>query len=171
MSGTRIGTYKYMAPEVFKGQAYGSTADIYSLGIVLYWLLNDRRMPFVAAQSNPLLDGEAQSRRLSGEPLPPPVHGSAALKQLVLKACAYDPKNRFTTAAEMLHALNQVHPYTPIALYDPANPTDPAANTQDIDLINTTAILSATRVQTTISSFLIATSNWKHWHLKKLLLY
>ena len=40
---SRKGTYKYMAPEVFRGDHYDSTADIYSLGLVLYTLLNGNR--------------------------------------------------------------------------------------------------------------------------------
>ena len=47
MSGTKTGTYKYMAPEVYHNQPYGMQADIYSLGLVLYWMLNHRRLPFV----------------------------------------------------------------------------------------------------------------------------
>ena len=33
---SKKGTYTYMAPEVYKGEKYGPTIDIYSLGIVLY---------------------------------------------------------------------------------------------------------------------------------------
>ena len=36
-----------MAPEVYNNQPYGHSADIYSLGMVLYWLLNERRTPFL----------------------------------------------------------------------------------------------------------------------------
>ena len=37
---SKKGTYKYMAPEVFRGENYDSTVDIYSLGIFIYSLLN-----------------------------------------------------------------------------------------------------------------------------------
>ncbi|WP_418490546.1 serine/threonine-protein kinase [Frisingicoccus sp.] len=46
-SGTKTGTYRYMAPEVYNNQPYGPAVDIYSLGMVLYWMLNDRRTPFL----------------------------------------------------------------------------------------------------------------------------
>lgn len=108
MGGTKIGTYKYMAPEVYNNQPYGSAADIYSLGLVLYWLLNERRLPFMPLPPAKLKAGqdeEARHRRLSGEKLPAPAHGSATLKQIVLKACAYDPKDRYTSAAAMLDDL------------------------------------------------------------------
>ena len=44
---SRKGTYRYMAPEVFRGDEYDQTVDIYSLGIVLYTLLNENRGPFL----------------------------------------------------------------------------------------------------------------------------
>ena len=44
---SRRGTFYYMAPEVYHGQKYGAEADIYSLGMVLYRLLNKGRDPFV----------------------------------------------------------------------------------------------------------------------------
>ena len=46
-AGTKTGTYKYMAPEVYNNRPYGTSADLYSLGMVLYWLLNERRAPFL----------------------------------------------------------------------------------------------------------------------------
>ena len=106
--GTKVGTYKYMAPEVYHNQPYGTGADIYSLGLVLYWLLNERRSPFLPlppAKMTTEMDDKARSRRFAGEPLPPPAHGSEKLKQIVLKACAYDPADRYASAEEMLQDL------------------------------------------------------------------
>ena len=108
MGGTKIGTYNYMAPEVYHNQPYGCAVDIYSLGLVLYWLLNERRGPFLPtppAQMTLQMQEQARLRRLSGEALPPPAHGSDGLKAIVLKACAYDPAQRFASAEEMLEAL------------------------------------------------------------------
>ncbi len=109
--GTKIGTYKYMAPEVYNNRPYGAAADQYSLGLVLYWMLNERRMPFLPLPPQKLtsgMDERARDRRLRGETIPAPAHGSEALKAIVLKACAYDPEDRFASAAEMLAALEQM---------------------------------------------------------------
>ena len=106
--GTKIGTYNFMAPEVYHDEPYGQGADIYSLGLVLYWLLNERRLPFLPLPPERVrveMEETARRRRLSGEALPPPAHGSEALKRVVLRACAFDPRQRYRTAEELLEAL------------------------------------------------------------------
>ena len=100
----RTGTFAYMAPEVFNGKHYDETADQYSLGMVLYWLLNERRGPFVK-ENTPREKEAALYRRMGGEPVPPPANGSDTLKHIVLKCCAFDPEERFESPEELLKAL------------------------------------------------------------------
>lgn len=106
-AGTMTGTEGYIAPEVLHMEKYGKEVDIYSLGIVMYWLLNNRRMPFIEATGKltPSKVNEASLRRYQGEKIPAPYNGSAELKQIVLKACEYRPKDRYTSAQEMYDAL------------------------------------------------------------------
>ena len=113
MGGTKIGTYKYMAPEVYHNHPYGSAADIYSLGLVLYWMLNDRRLPFMPmppAKLDAGMEEAARQCRLSGKVIPTPKNGCEELKRIVLKACDFDQRNRFATAGEMLEALDKIRP-------------------------------------------------------------
>ena len=102
-----VGTYSYMAPEVYKGKTYDGRVDIYSLGMVLYWLLNERKGPFLPLGETPTSAqlADAQLLRYRGEPLPPPKNGNQALKKLVLKATSYDIADRFLTPSEMKQAL------------------------------------------------------------------
>ena len=104
-----IGTYDYMSPEVYKGNPYGCAADIYSLGMVLYWLLNGRTYPFLTRGKEPPTINqitEARNRRFNGEQLPDPISGSKELIRIVLKACEYNPDNRFRDAEEMKNELD-----------------------------------------------------------------
>ena len=97
------GTYYYMAPEVAKGTDYDVRADIYSLGIVLYRLLNKNHLPFLETEkqlTNPLEREKAVNRRINGELLPPPSEASPATADLILWACEPDPANRISSAAE-----------------------------------------------------------------------
>lgn len=109
-AGTMTGTEGYIAPEVLHMEKYGKEVDIYSLGIVMYWLLNNRRMPFIEATGKltPSKVNEASLRRYQGEKIPAPYNGSAELKRIVLKACEYRPKDRYTSAQEMYDALDSL---------------------------------------------------------------
>ena len=105
---TKMGTPEYQAPEVVHMGKYGQTADIYSLGITLYWLLNNRRMPFIEANEQLTVErkDEAMEKRYRGEKLPTPKNGSAKLKKIVLKACEYNPEDRYASAQEMYDDLD-----------------------------------------------------------------
>lgn len=105
---SRKGTLNYMAPEVYKSEAYGSNVDIYSLGLVLYTLLNNNRIAFLPPYPQQITysdNEEALSKRLSGVPLTPPCNASASLGATIVKACAYNPQERFQTATEFKNAL------------------------------------------------------------------
>lgn len=107
----RVGTYNYMAPEVYNDQPYGAAADIYSLGMVLYWLLNKGRGPFMPLPPENYtasMDEDARYRRFRGEKLPAPANGSLSLQHIVLKACAFNPKDRYQSAREMMDALKEL---------------------------------------------------------------
>ena len=105
------GTYSYMAPEVLKGERYNKQVDIYSLGLVLFRLLNRNKEPFIDPDVPiPLFREreEAQQRRVEGEILPDPVDASPALSLVIHKACAYLAKDRYPDAAAFKEALQKV---------------------------------------------------------------
>ena len=126
------GTYNYMAPEVEKGGHYDATADIYSLGLVLYRLLNGNRLPFLTQEqvSSPNLRMAAVRRRMDGEPLPPPCNASPAAAQAILCACAYDPRDRFATATAMKNALTALASRNG-GFAPPAKPAEPTVRVSD----------------------------------------
>lgn len=104
---TTTGTPDFWAPEVKNYEKYGKEADIYSLGMVLYILLNNKKMPFIDADEVPLLEDvvKASARRYHGEKIPAPKYGSPALKAVVLKACEFQAEKRYRNAREMYQAL------------------------------------------------------------------
>lgn len=105
---SRKGTLNFMAPEVYKSEQYGSNVDIYSLGLVLYTLLNNNRVPFLPPYPQPISykdNEEALSKRLSGQIMFSPCNASASLSAVILKACAYRPEDRYQTATEFKNAL------------------------------------------------------------------
>lgn len=112
MSGlSKKGTFSYMAPEMYKGEAYDSRVDIYSLGIVLYKLRNRNRLPFLNLEKQLITyrDKEnALTRRMSGEPLPKPGEALDDFAEIILKACAYDREERYQNPVDFREALEDL---------------------------------------------------------------
>jgi len=111
------GTYNYMAPEVFGPHNYDQRVDIYSLGIMLFQLRNKGMLPFIRTQeqwTNPTERGIAIQRRFSGEKIPEPLDASPGLAKVILKACAYEPSERYDDAAQMYADLSAI-PVVPTA--------------------------------------------------------
>ena len=107
-TGTMTGTMGYMAPEVANRWHYGAQADIYSLGMVLYWMMNLRTLPFLPyppAIPTAIQRQEAANRRFAGESFPPPVNGSRELKRIVMKACAFSTEKRYQSVRELRREL------------------------------------------------------------------
>ena len=110
-ASTFAGTVNYMAPEVFRREKYTASVDTYSLGLVMYQLLNANRMPFYPPYPQPLTalaKERAHDRRLAGEPLPDPVNASGPLADILRKACAPAPADRFASPTELRLALEAI---------------------------------------------------------------
>lgn len=114
------GTPSYMAPELFAGAPADTAQDLYATGVTLYHLLT-RRYP----------QGEIEpfQHPRFGDPLPPTRYRPDIpgwLENVLLKAVAREPGQRFETAEEFLRALEQGAsrpvnriPATPLALRNP----------------------------------------------------
>ncbi|MBQ5334828.1 MAG: leucine-rich repeat protein [Oscillospiraceae bacterium] len=94
----------YIAPEVFATKTaaeFTVQADLYSLGICLYQLMNGMYLPF----ERELGPDEAWEKRMSGETFPLPRNASDDFAAVILKACASDAAERYQSAAEFREAL------------------------------------------------------------------
>lgn len=92
----------YSAPEL-NGMfaSINTTVDTYALGMVLYQIYNGGRLPF-EDESDP--DTAAQ-RRAKGEALPAPIYADYEMAEIILKACAFAPEDRWKSPEEMGQAL------------------------------------------------------------------
>ena len=108
VSMSQKGTYLYMAPEVASLGQYDERADIYSLGLVMYQLFNRNHPPFTDLSKPELSpqDKETSVRiRMSGTQLPYPCDAGQAMAQVVMRACAFHPAERFSSVVEMRSAI------------------------------------------------------------------
>ena len=101
-TGVMIGTPSYMAPEQITGGTVGPQTDIFSVGAVLYELLTGTR-PFAGGPLQAVM-----YRVLSEAPLPLEVAAPGLpprLSEIVMRALAKDPEQRYTTALDMANDL------------------------------------------------------------------
>lgn len=117
-ASTGIGTPEYAAPEQGTG-TYDMRVDIYSLGLVLFELANQNRLPFAVSS---YVRPQEVEKRILAQTLPRPCDASDALAKVILKACAHDPAKRYRTAQEMLDALNQLRAASPAEAASHRNP-------------------------------------------------
>ena len=127
---SKRGTYEYMAPEVYRGYEYGPSVDIYSLGIVLYKQLNNNRAPFLPDYPEPITFSNRESargRRFDGEELPAPRNADGKLTEIVLKACAFNAKDRYSGPRQMrkeLEAVKHISEESTVVLFEADNTTN-----------------------------------------------
>ena len=94
-----VGTPRYMAPEQGRGRPTTPATDVYSAGVVLYEMLAGHP-PFTA---NAVV--ELALLHLEEEPPPLSVHLPTPLVEIVNRALAKDPAQRYADGAEMAEAL------------------------------------------------------------------
>lgn len=88
----------YMAPEVYKGAAYDTSSDIYSIGVLLYKLLNNNRLPFLPEYPAPVSLAEREAafeKQMRGEPLRAPAKADTETAKIIAKALAYRQSDRY----------------------------------------------------------------------------
>lgn len=93
----------YTAPELLRGIS-GETAVVYSLGTIMYRLMNGGLEPF-RKEMDFESASEAYNMRMSGQRVSAPSNADAALSAIILKACEYDTKRRYSTLSEMMEEL------------------------------------------------------------------
>ncbi|MSU34778.1 MAG: hypothetical protein EXS36_06630 [Pedosphaera sp.] len=98
VTGQLLGTPAYMAPEQARGLVVDLSADMYSLGAVLFHLLTGRA-PFVGRSVTDVLNQVVSSEPLVPQLLNPSI--AADLATICLKCLEKDPRHRYRSAREL----------------------------------------------------------------------
>ncbi|HKO53429.1 MAG TPA: serine/threonine-protein kinase [Polyangiaceae bacterium] len=107
-AGEVKGKFAYMAPEQVRAQPVDARTDLFALGILLYQITTGKH-PFRGENPAETLQNICAER----PPIPPSAFlpdYPAELEAVVLKALAKNPARRFSTANEMLTALERAMP-------------------------------------------------------------
>lgn len=127
-AGVIVGTMDYLAPEQIAGKAVSARTDVYALGCVVYQSLTGS-VPFVRDDDAALLWAHLVEPLPSVSQVRPDV--PAAVDDVLLKATAKDPEDRYAGCGEFLAELSavlQAHRSSPDSAT--AGPYPPVAGVQ-----------------------------------------
>jgi len=116
-----LGSVHYISPEQAKGGWVDNRSDLYSLGVVMYEMMTGR----------PPYDGEspvavAIQHINGGAPLPSTLNPNIpkGLEQIIMKGMALDAKDRYVSATEMLHDMDEFRKDPMIVFHVPQTSSD-----------------------------------------------
>ncbi len=102
--GSIMGTPRYMSPEQARGQKLDARSDIFSLGAVLYEMVEGR--PAIPGATH----AEVFAALLAPEPVPSTRKSGTQLDQVLSKSLARDRETRYQTAEEFANDLKSLDP-------------------------------------------------------------
>jgi serine/threonine protein kinase/beta-lactam-binding protein with PASTA domain len=111
-AGSIMGTAQYLSPEQARGAPVTAASDLYSAGVVLYEMLTGK-VPFTGDSAI-----EIAMKHVNELPKPPSSlrpEIPPELDQIVLRALAKDPEDRYQTAEEFIEDLERVEAGLPIS--------------------------------------------------------
>ncbi len=103
-TGLFMGSPKYMSPEQIRGEKVDGRADVYALGVILYEMLTSK-VPFDRPNSVNILMAHVHEPPPPMKVTNPAADVPPALEQLVLRAMAKSPSDRFASMDAMLEGL------------------------------------------------------------------
>lgn len=143
MTGQILGTPAFMPPEQFTGAPIDGRADLYSLGVVLYWLATGEQ-PFPGESMT-----SVSYKVVHTEPVPPrKLNPSIPMKleSIILKCLAKNPEDRYQSGDELAHDLGELRTVsTSFGLKAPAPEVVDAGGDPNATLIETPAPLRTAR--------------------------
>lgn len=128
----------FSAPELFELMAnVNETVDLYAVGLILYRIYNGNHAPLEDEKTSAKT---ADKLRITGQDLPAPMFADYEMAEILHKACAFKPEDRYQTPEEMKQAFveymlrNQVgeDPITPPIVAD-ESPVDQEAADEAVE--------------------------------------
>lgn len=102
---SKIDDMSFIAPEIFKKENADFTTDIYSLGLIMYSMSNNGKIPF---ENDEVTKDDAVKMRFDGKAVTAPKNGSEKLKSVIVIACQPNNDNRWKNAGNIKNALTSI---------------------------------------------------------------
>lgn len=103
--------YLFSAPEVYRNYEPDKTADIYALGMIMYYFMNNNRAPFMPEYPNKITPRDINKtiiRRINGETIPKTENIPQDIYEILKKMCAFKPEDRYQSIAELKRDLKNI---------------------------------------------------------------
>jgi eukaryotic-like serine/threonine-protein kinase len=105
MTGQMVGTPAFMPPEQFTGAPVDGRSDIFSLGVVLYWMATGEQ-PFPGESMTAVSYKVVHTEPVPPRKLNPSI--SAKLESIILKCLAKSPEDRYQTGEDLARDLGEL---------------------------------------------------------------
>lgn len=102
---SKIDDMSFIAPEIYKKENADFTTDIYSLGLIMYSMSNNSKIPF---EKDEVSKYDAVKMRFDGKAVTAPKNGSEKLKSVIVIACQPNNDNRWKNAGNIKNALTSI---------------------------------------------------------------
>lgn len=102
---SKVNDMSFVAPEIYKKENADFTTDIYSLGLIMYYMCNNNTLPF---ESTDISKDEAIKLRFEGKSVTAPINGNEKLKSVIVIACQPSNENRWKNAGNIKNALTSI---------------------------------------------------------------
>lgn len=118
--GSKVGTPRYMSPEQARGEPANYASDVYGLGATLYHIATSRS-PYFESPYPEVFEHVRQGLFRRPRELCPRI--DPELEAIILKAMAYEPLDRYPSAAALADDLERWLDDQPVAVYRASFPT------------------------------------------------
>lgn len=112
---SKIDDMSFIAPEIFKKESADFTTDIYSLGLIMYSMSNNGKIPF---ENDKVSKDDAVKMRFDGKAVTAPKNGSEKLKSVIVIACQPNNDNRWKNAGNIKNALTSIKQEAAVSVAD-----------------------------------------------------
>ncbi len=107
----KISDMSFVAPEIQKKENPDFTTDIYSLGLIMYYMCNNNKLPF---ENESTSKDNAIKQRFEGKSVSAPQNGNEKLKSVIVIACQANNSNRWKNAGNIKNALTAIRNEIPV---------------------------------------------------------
>ena len=108
-SGIRYGTNDYMSPEMYHRKGGDSRADLYSLAVMIYELLNGNVLPFQTNMNREGREAAWKTRLLDLKTVPALKGVPDDVNQVLLRCLDVDPKRRYARCSDVADIVTEMY--------------------------------------------------------------